>query len=35
VSGCRDAEQRPPVEDHLVAEPGRKGVWDWRLAGPA
>jgi hypothetical protein len=35
VSGCRDAELRPPVEDHLVAEPGREGVWDWRLAGPA
>jgi hypothetical protein len=34
VSGCRETETRPPVEDHLVAEPGPAGGWDWKVAGP-
>jgi hypothetical protein len=35
VSGCRDAELRPPVEDHLVGAPDGDGRWDWTIAGPA
>ena len=32
VTGCRDGEDQPAVEDDLRAQPGDDGKWRWSVA---